>query len=540
MESSPARRAGARWWSTAFVLPALALALLATLVSRSELDHALRELCYAPSSESFPLVDSWFFEGVLVFGGGACLALAVLALAFRASRGSSDSRERNAYVLSCVLLTTALAFAWQSFAPPVPARSASALSGGHVLPSAPAGPSALPAAGFAWIALFFAAPVLRTLPRAAWLVPGLLLGALLACTQVVRGEVLASQELWSLALAWLVAALLAAAFERRARARGRTAAVRTRRCDAGGGALELGREHADSALPWLAGISAGLAGVAFFFGDLLLDSFDDRYVQVKELFEHFELGVMGLGIGIGAYFLAEHVRDTRVRAGRRLALQREERFRVLGRMAAAVAHEVRNPLHTLRLILDEQSHELPALAKHPLRPAVDASLARINAAVDLVYRLARPQGEEGSQADLVRAARDAIASVERSNTTQVRFAWTATEETAIVRGSHVALGIVIDNLIRNAAAASPEGSVVALKLARRDRDWTLEILNPGSLGATAEASARARGASVEGLGLGLSISRQIAASAGGRIELVDVDGCVRCTLSWPAHDGMDA
>jgi signal transduction histidine kinase len=97
----------------------------------------------------------------------------------------------------------------------------------------------------------------------------------------------------------------------------------------------------------------------------------------------------------------------------------------------------------------------------------------------------------------------------------------------------------VDNLLRNAAAASPHGSVIELGFERRGGDWTLEIRNPGDLSAT-RAAVSARGASVEGLGLGLSISRHIAASAGGRIELGAKHGTVTCTLSWPAHQGEEA
>jgi len=441
-----------RWWLGKLALPLLVIAAVSSLVDRSGFDGSVRAITYEPGSASFPLSQSWFFEGVLVHGGGACMALCAILLALAARRASAGSRERCVYVLSCVLMTTAVALAWQTIAP---LHDVGGQSIAAALPRPRSGPSALPAAGFSWMSIAFVAPRLRKLPRVVWLVPGLLLGVLLACTQVVRGAVLPSQELWSLALAWFLVVISAALFERRARLAGRACTVSARLDATRGGESDAISERADAALPWLAGVCAGLAGVAFFFGDLLLDSLDQRYEPLKEWFEHFELGVMGLGIGIGAYFLAEHVRDTRVRARRRLAAEREERFRVLGRMAASVAHEVRNPLHALRLILDEQSHELPALARHPLRPEVDANLARINAAVDLVYRLARPQGDEGTQADLVRAAREAIAAVERSNATQLRFTWACVHEAAIVRGSHVALGIVIDNLVRNAASAAP-------------------------------------------------------------------------------------
>ncbi len=537
VDAAVLRSSRARWWIAAVALPVLALAACALLISRTRFDRALLALCYEPASASYPLAHSWFFQGALVWGAGALIAGGALVLAFGVWRAPASMRERCAYLLACLLGTTAIAAAWSAVAP----MRAVALSADlPQLRAARTGPGLLPAAGFAWVALVFAAPSLRRLPRAAWLAPGLLLGTLLACTQVVRGQAPLSQQLHALAIAWLVAAALAARFEARAWSRAHGAAQRVASGAPSLGSPAPGSARTDFALPWLAGVSAGLAGVAFFFVDLLLDRIGARYEDFEWWFEGFEFVVMGLGIGIGAYFLAEHVRDTRVRAGRRLAEEREERFRVLGRMAAAVAHEVRNPLHTLRLILDEQRLELPALAHHPLRREVDASLARINAAVDLVYRLARPQREEDARADLARATREALAALERSGAEAARFVWSSSEERAVVRGSHVGLGIVIDNLLRNAAAAAPSGSVIALELARRGREWALEIRNPGALQPRAAGEASARGASLEGLGLGLAISRQIAASAGGRIELEEAEGVVTCTLSWPAQLGEEA
>ena len=93
------------------------------------------------------------------------------------------------------------------------------------------------------------------------------------------------------------------------------------------------------------------------------------------------------------------------------------------------------------------------------------------------------------------------------------------------------IGIVLDNLLRNASQASPDGGVVSLDLARAGDGWQLRIENAGSLEAPRQGGERG------GLGLGLSISRQIVAGAGGSLEIAEADGIVRCTLQIPEKQG---
>jgi len=226
--------------------------------------------------------------------------------------------------------------------------------------------------------------------------------------------------------------------------------------------------------------------------------------------------------------LADKISTMREREARRIDEEREKRFRVLGRMAASVAHEVRNPLQTVRLIVDEQRHEVVGLRDHPLQPEFEASLERIDRAVDLVYRLARPESGDAERTDLAQAAREAVVAQTRISGDRAKFAWEQEPPRAVVASSRTALRIVIDNLLRNAVEGSPPGGTVELGLAERGAWWALRIRNRGALGSGRDASERRLG-----LGLGVPISRQIATNAGGEIELAESEGHVICTLLWP-------
>jgi two-component system sensor histidine kinase RegB len=97
--------------------------------------------------------------------------------------------------------------------------------------------------------------------------------------------------------------------------------------------------------------------------------------------------------------------------------------------------------------------------------------------------------------------------------------------------------VVLDNLVRNARAAAPDGPVQLT--VRRDGDaGVAEVRNPGELPAEllADDADRPLAASAHGLGLGLGlfISRQLVRNAGGSLRLRQDGGTVVAELRLPA------
>jgi membrane-associated PAP2 superfamily phosphatase/signal transduction histidine kinase len=530
---SPDRAPALRWWSTRVVLPVLGLAGLSIALGRSRFDHASLEPFYDAKLNGFPMREDWFFQGVLHVGGKYAVIVCAAALAIAAAVGwrrpSWKARSRRfAYLVACLLATVAIAGAWKAAARQVTPWDTLGFGGEKPWPGSPGqgalseligSPGAHAASGFAWMSLFFVGASRRTRFRWIWLAPGLLLGLLFALGQHARGAHQPSHEPWSIAIAWVVAAVLAVAF----RAAGW---LDWREYDDARAAPPVGHE---GALAWMIGSSVAFAGVAFFAADLFIQQLEWKYPGFHRWFEALELSVMALGLGIAAWLLTDKILSMRAREEQRVEQEREQRFRVLGRMAASVAHEVRNPLQTVRLIVDEQRHEVAGLRDHPLQPEFESCLERIDRAVDLVYRLARPEGGEADSADLAQAARESIVALGRITGGRVGFEWVHEPPRAIVASSRSALRIVIDNLLRNAVEASPAGENVQLELSARNAHWALCIKNRGSLGRP-----RAQGSRPDaGLGLGVPISRQIASNAGGSIDIVESDGHVTCTLTWP-------
>lgn len=222
------RRAQPRRWLLNVVLPILVLGIGAMWLGSSSADTALLVPFYDAKQNEFPLHGQWFFGGVLHDGGKYLIIAVALALTLLGIVRVIQNRPREAwgtlmYPVVCLLVTVAIAGKWKHLAHQgVPEDLAQF---GGTLPTLEehtprifglhlGTPAAHAAGGFAWLSLYFVAVSLSVARPWLWLLPGAILGLLFAVTQNVRGAHVPSHNLWSLAIAWGVAAVLAAAFRR--------------------------------------------------------------------------------------------------------------------------------------------------------------------------------------------------------------------------------------------------------------------------------------------------------------------------------------
>jgi membrane-associated PAP2 superfamily phosphatase/two-component sensor histidine kinase len=541
----PEGQAGRRWWLLHVAAPVLVLGLSAMWLGSLAADVALVEPFFSATRNEFPLRNQPFFSHGLHLGGKFLVIVGASVLLCFSIVGMIRGKPRAwwgrlAYPVVCLGLSAGIAAIWKDLAhqgvPPQLAQFGGSRAGldegtpvlfGLHLGS----PAAHAAGGFAWVSLYFVALSMSVARPLLWLAPGIVLGVVFALTQHVRGAHVPSHNLWSVAIAWGVAALTAAAFRRFGLLPWNepgTVSAPTR-------SIEL-EDPGSTAEPWLVGLCGFLCGTGFFALDLMLDQSEGGVHEDFGSFEFVEWIVMGPGIGVTMFLFSDRLRILRERTARRAIAEREDRFRLLGRMAASVAHEVRNPLHTLRLIVDEQKLEVPGLAQHPLQPEMESCMDRINRAVDLVYRLARPGAGEEGRADLVPAVRASLEELERTMPARPEYTLERWPESAHVNATDSGARIVVENLLRNAFEAAGPGKRITLDLARADGAWILQIVNPGHLAVSRDGTGLADSEKADGLGLGLAISRQIVAGTGGTIDLREDEGGVRCTMRWPAAE----
>jgi signal transduction histidine kinase len=287
----------------------------------------------------------------------------------------------------------------------------------------------------------------------------------------------------------------------------------------------------------LFGVLALICGLFIWGWDDVFSDLEHTNAALHSFLGTLEILILGPGMAVMAYAVSENVRASRTA----LVLERErsrmQRLVALGRVAAGLAHEVRNPLHNIRLLVEETREVHDETQRGDLLGRIDANLTRIDHAVELVYRLARPTGggSDGSEiCDLAQLTSEAVAT-ERLRTAGVPVVQLAACTTAPVSAAADDVRIALDNLLRNASAAAGDDPV-QVSLAQECGTWVVYITNRGQLPAAVAALGHGDSfASTKpgGLGLGLAISRQLMVEAGGSLDLSQTGDRVEARLCLP-------
>lgn len=214
----------------------------------------------------------------------------------------------------------------------------------------------------------------------------------------------------------------------------------------------------------------------------------------------------------------------------KLLLEREfaarERMALLGQMAASVSHNLKNPLGSMKTILQVrlEDRKLPEDLRRDLE-LVLGEIERLSAKLAQLLKYSRPtvRAEGADQSiDAAGVTRQVVAvHAHEAERRGLRLVLETSAEQMVVRGNEEALSDVISNLVVNAMEAfSGRGGAVQLSLQQRGASVALEVTDDGP--GISEAS-RAKifqpffTTKPSGTGLGLAIVARRVAELGGSI-----------------------
>ena len=225
--------------------------------------------------------------------------------------------------------------------------------------------------------------------------------------------------------------------------------------------------------------------------------------------------------------MADHLRASKQREAE---MCRREKLSALGRMAAGVAHDVRNPLHSIGLTL--QNLQETARPAEPERSRdFDRSVAvirdeirRLDRLIENFLRFARSDRAAHVHVDLARLAAETAQLVEKEAERRgVRVLVESGGPPAVVEGDMEAIRSSILNLVLNSFQAMPQGGVLTLSVRRVEGEARLEVADTGQ-GIAKQDQEKvfdfAYTTREEGHGLGLAMVHQVVVEDhGGRVSL---------------------
>ncbi len=236
-----------------------------------------------------------------------------------------------------------------------------------------------------------------------------------------------------------------------------------------------------------------------------------------------------------------------------MQLHQAEKGAVVGRLAAAIAHEIRNPLNYINLTLDHlRSSFAPNDPKKGetfarLTDQLKTEVARINRHISDFLKYSRPSKLELQSLDIRAEAEDALRLVE-GRAEECGIETTILQESALpaVMGDRESLRSVFTNLVINAVEAiNGAGGSISIKLSNTAANSVkVEITDSGEGIAADDISKIFEpyfSTKETGTGLGLAIVKKAIDDHGGTISVASKEGSgTTFTIILPASENKHA
>jgi signal transduction histidine kinase len=215
-------------------------------------------------------------------------------------------------------------------------------------------------------------------------------------------------------------------------------------------------------------------------------------------------------------------------------LQETEKSAVVGRLASAIAHEIRNPLNYINLTLDHlrakfvPDDEIKREQFEKLTLQLKTEVARINTQISDFLRYSRPLKLNLEPTILRPLIDDSLRIIEGQASEQgIKIAVNQTDNASNILGDSEVLRSVFNNLFINAMQAMPNGGNLNVEITSHEKYVKIEVIDTGE-GIPPENIAKIFepyfSTKETGTGLGLAIVKRIIDEHHGTIEVESSQG----------------
>jgi two-component system, NtrC family, sensor histidine kinase HydH len=310
----------------------------------------------------------------------------------------------------------------------------------------------------------------------------------------------------------------------------------------------------------LAGLAGPIGGVIIGYGvaRTLSRSIYQLSVRVQNMAQRLDQDVASISIAADGDLnsldqqLQHVIKKVEEVAGRvqrhQSEMLRAEQLSAVGQLGASVAHEVRNPLTGIKILVDAalRAQDARPLTREDLR-IIRGEIARLEKTVQGLLDFARPPAPQRGVVQLQAAIRTALDLVRaRAQQQHVDIAVDPVPHDVAVFADNWQLHTVLVNLMMNALDAMPTGGQLQILLERAiNGQAQLSISDTGtgvSVAMIDKLFTPFASSKPTGTGLGLSISRRIIEEHGGKITAANQPTRGACfTITLPTlNESPDA
>jgi signal transduction histidine kinase len=225
-----------------------------------------------------------------------------------------------------------------------------------------------------------------------------------------------------------------------------------------------------------------------------------------------------------------------------IQLERSHKLSLVGQMAASVAHEIKNPLASIKGALEILSDDSTSAAdRAEFRETATKEIRRIDGTISEFLEFARPRRSEFKKLNLSNTLRTSLKQIEvHASKAGLQFV-DRIKDNVYIHGDREKIHQVILNLLINSIQASSSGSAIEIHLDETKEDRATMTIRDHGKGMAPEELDRIfepfYSTKPAGTGLGLAIVKGIVENHRGKISFDSAPGHgTTATVAFPAYE----